>query len=62
LLSYADELLALTIEHGFGHYQALGLTLRGWCLGSLGRADEGIPLLSSGVGGVRDSGFMDSAQ
>jgi tetratricopeptide (TPR) repeat protein len=46
----ADELLALATEHGLGN--------RGWCLAALGRADEGIPLFSSGLAGVRESGSI----
>jgi tetratricopeptide (TPR) repeat protein len=59
LLPYADELLALTIEHGFGPYRAFGLIRRGWCLAALGQADEGITLLGTGMAGLHDSGFMD---
>jgi class 3 adenylate cyclase len=62
LLSYADELLALTTEHGFGHYRAIALAQRGWCLAVLGHADEGLPLLTDGMAGVYESGFLDSAQ
>jgi predicted ATPase len=58
MLPYADELLALTTEHGFGHYQAWALIQRGWCLAVLGQADEGVRLLGSGLVGLRDSGFM----
>jgi hypothetical protein len=28
----ADQLLALTTEHGLGYYRTLALILRGWCL------------------------------
>jgi hypothetical protein len=62
LLPYADELLALTTEHGFGHYRAFALMHRGWCLAASGNADEGIPLLTDGMAGVYESGFLDSAQ
>ena len=31
---------------------------RGWSLATLGRADEGIPLLAAGVAGQRDLGFF----
>ena len=48
VLQYADELLALATEHGFGHYRTFALIQRGWCLAALGHADAGIPLLSSG--------------
>jgi tetratricopeptide (TPR) repeat protein len=60
LLPSADELLALTTEHGFASYQAVALVERGWCLAALGRADEGIALLGRGLAGLRESGFMDA--
>jgi class 3 adenylate cyclase len=49
LLQNADEMLALTTEHGIGHYRAFALIYRGWCLAALGHADEGIPLIIAGV-------------
>jgi tetratricopeptide (TPR) repeat protein len=49
VLQYADELLALTTEHGFGFYRAIALTRRGSCLAALGRADEGVAALTAGV-------------
>jgi predicted ATPase len=49
VLQYADELLALATEHGFGFYRAIALTRRGSCLAALGRADEGVALLTVGV-------------
>jgi tetratricopeptide (TPR) repeat protein len=58
LLQYADELLALTVEHKLGFYRAEGLMERGWCLAALGQADEGIPLLTTGLAGVKDSGML----
>jgi class 3 adenylate cyclase len=48
LLAYADELLAVSAD-GRLYYHAPGLAVRGWCLAALGRADEGIPLLASGL-------------
>jgi predicted ATPase len=58
LLQYADELLALATEHGLGHFRMVALIERGWCLAGLGRADEGIALLTTGGGGWRDLGFI----
>jgi tetratricopeptide (TPR) repeat protein len=49
VLQNADELLALATEHGFGFYRAVALTRRGSCLAALGRADEGVALLTAGV-------------
>src|SRR5262249_55245972 len=54
----ADELLALSNEHGLGFYRALALLFRGWCLAALGQTDETIPLLGTGLAGVDDVGFM----
>jgi hypothetical protein len=50
LLQYADEQLALTVEHGLGLFRAMALVWRGWCLAALGRADDGIPLNSRRLG------------
>jgi tetratricopeptide (TPR) repeat protein len=49
VLEYADELLALATEHGFGFYRAIALNRRGSCLAALGSADEGVALLTAGV-------------
>src|SRR5207244_10412941 len=58
LLQCADELLALSVEHGLGFYRGMGLVNRGWCLAALGHADEGIPLLTKGLAGMYEVGFM----
>jgi predicted ATPase len=58
VLELGDELLALAVRHEFALYRAGGLIFRGWCLAALGRADEGIPLLSTGLGRMHDVGFM----
>jgi tetratricopeptide (TPR) repeat protein len=58
LLQYADEVLALAAEHGLGFYRAVGLMKRGWCLAALGQADEGIPLLATGLAGAKDAGYV----
>ena len=58
LLQNTDELLALAAEHGLGlPLRVLGPVQRGWCLAALGRADEGIPLLSAGLAGWQELGF-----
>jgi hypothetical protein len=51
LLEHADELLALTTEHGIELHRMAALIRRGWCLAALGHADEGIPLITAGVAG-----------
>jgi tetratricopeptide (TPR) repeat protein len=58
LLQHADELLALTIQRGLGHFRMMALIERGWSLAGLGRADEGIPLVAAGLAGNRDLGFL----
>jgi class 3 adenylate cyclase/predicted ATPase len=58
LLQNADELLALAAEYGLGFYRARGLVERGWCLAALGRADEGIPILTAGLAGWDQLGFI----
>src|SRR5207245_1543855 len=57
LLQYADELLILATEHGFGFFRSFALTARGWCLAGLGQAEEGIPLLTTGIAGAQDTGW-----
>jgi class 3 adenylate cyclase/predicted ATPase len=57
LLRIADEVLALATEHGLQFYQARGLFERGWCLAALGRADEGIRLLTTGLAEWDQLGF-----
>jgi tetratricopeptide (TPR) repeat protein len=58
LLQYADECLAVSTEHGLAHFQMVALIERGWCLAAFGRADEGIPLLTAGVAGWHDLGYI----
>jgi class 3 adenylate cyclase/tetratricopeptide (TPR) repeat protein len=53
LLAIADELLALSIERGFAFLHAVALVHRGWSLAALGRANDGITLLSEGLAGFR---------
>jgi predicted ATPase len=58
LLPYADEMAALSFQHEFALYRAMGTLWRGWCLAASGHADEGIPLLATGIAGMQDAGFM----
>jgi predicted ATPase len=58
-LRCADELLALSVEHGFETHRAAGLVVRGWCLTALGHADEGIPLLTTGSAVLEEFGIMN---
>jgi class 3 adenylate cyclase/predicted ATPase len=58
MLQYADESLALAVEHGLGFFRACALMQRGWCMAALGKAHEGIPLLVTGLADQREIGFM----
>jgi tetratricopeptide (TPR) repeat protein len=58
LLHCADELLALSTEHGLGLYRAFALVFRGWCLAALGRVEEGVPIVTAGLMGCEECGFM----
>jgi hypothetical protein len=58
LLQYADEMFAVATEHGLELYRALALIDRGWCLAALGGADEGVPLVTRGLAGLDELGFM----
>src|SRR5262249_25776267 len=57
-LQYADEMLAVATEPGLEHFRMWALIQRGWSLAGLGRADEGIPILTAGLAGWRDQGFV----
>jgi class 3 adenylate cyclase len=56
LLQEADELLALSAEHGFAHWRALACVARGWYLSVLGQAEQGVPLLTTGLADQRAIG------
>lgn len=49
-------------EHGFPVFIAVGNIMRGWCLGALGQAAEGVPLVLQGLQSVGSTGavIMDS--
>jgi class 3 adenylate cyclase/tetratricopeptide (TPR) repeat protein len=49
LLRYADQTLALASTHRLLFFRAMALAWRGWCLAALGRADEGMPLVTTGL-------------
>jgi hypothetical protein len=36
ILRSADEILAISSEHGFAEWFAFGKMIRGWCLGAAG--------------------------
>jgi hypothetical protein len=56
MLRSADEILAISNEHGFALWSAFGKMIRGWCLGARAQAAEGIPLLIQGLADSRAIG------
>ena len=52
----ADQLIALTTEHGFPFYRAQGTICRGWVKVKNGELTEGISLLRSGSSAWRSTG------
>ena len=56
MLRSADEILAIAMEGDFPMYLASGSVIRGWCLGTLGQAAEGIPLILEGLANWRATG------
>jgi class 3 adenylate cyclase/predicted ATPase len=56
MLRSADEILTISSEQGFSPWFAVGNIMRGWCLGTMGRAEEGIPLLLEGLDARRAMG------
>jgi predicted ATPase len=45
----ADEVVAVSSEQGFPLWLGIGNVMRGWCLGTQGKAAEGIPLIHQGT-------------
>jgi predicted ATPase len=58
MLQIADELLALATEHGIEFHRTSAFAHRGWCMAALGRADEGIPLLTASVARWNEIGLI----
>jgi len=52
----ADEVLALSNEHGFADWGAIGTIMRGWCLSTRGEGAEGVPLMLQGMATWRARG------
>jgi predicted ATPase len=50
---YAEELLTLSTEYGFPYYSGWAIAFNGWSLAALGRAQQGLRLLSQGLMAVR---------
>ena len=56
MLRSADEVLAISSEQGFPMWFGVGNIMRGWCLGAVGQAAEGIPLILQGLADLRATG------
>jgi tetratricopeptide (TPR) repeat protein len=57
LLQVADEYLELATEHRLEFDRMAALLCRGWSLAALGRAGEGIPLITAGMAGWQQLGY-----
>jgi tetratricopeptide (TPR) repeat protein len=60
LQRHAEELLALSTEHGFSYFLAWAMAFRGRSLTDLGQAQEGLALLTQGLVAVRATGTVGS--
>jgi class 3 adenylate cyclase/tetratricopeptide (TPR) repeat protein len=56
LLRHAEEVLELSNKHGFALFRAWGEAIQGCALATLGRAEEGLPLLHRGLAVMRAIG------
>ncbi|MGV7216027.1 ATP-binding protein, partial [Bradyrhizobium sp. UFLA05-112] len=56
ILESAQEVVAISDQHGFRDSLAIGNIMRGWCLASLGQAEVGVPLLLEGLTVCRAGG------
>jgi predicted ATPase len=54
----AEEAVALSNEHGFPAWLALGLVYHGWSLAALGHMPEGLALMSKGLSAYRSFGLL----
>jgi class 3 adenylate cyclase/tetratricopeptide (TPR) repeat protein len=54
--AHIEELLALATDHGFRYYFGLALAYRGQSLIALGRAEEGVTLVTNGLAELRAPG------
>jgi len=58
LLLRADEVAALSAEHGFAQWIAVATSWRGWCLSALGRTEEGLTLQTEALAAYRATGTL----
>jgi predicted ATPase len=57
-LVLAEELMALSADHGFAFLEAVGAIYRGWCLSMMGREPEGIAQMIKGLAAYRSTGTI----
>ena len=55
---HAEELLALSTEHGFPFFLAWATVFRGVSLTALGQGQEGLSLITRGIAGIRATGAV----
>jgi class 3 adenylate cyclase/predicted ATPase len=55
-LQSAEKVLAISAEQGFAMWSPVGNIMRGWSLGVVGQAAEGIPLMLKGIDDVSATG------
>jgi tetratricopeptide (TPR) repeat protein len=58
---YAKELTAVSNEHGFGFYLAVGTFIEGHSLAALGQAQDGLNLMTNGLSIYRATGAVLNA-
>jgi class 3 adenylate cyclase/tetratricopeptide (TPR) repeat protein len=56
MLQSVEDALSMSDKHGFADVLFAGKVMRGWCLGAMGRATEGIPWLLEGIAICRATG------
>ena len=59
---HADELLALSTEHGLPVFLAWATAYRGMSLTALGQGQEGLMLITRGIAGIRASGAVSGTR
>jgi predicted ATPase len=57
---HAEEVMALSNEHGFPLWLGFGTAGRGWSLAVLGHEQEGMTLLTKGLAAVRSTGAVSN--
>ena len=55
---YAEEMVAISTEHGFAYWFAYGMVSRGSALTALGQAQEGLHLITQGLSMARATGAI----